>query len=93
MVFEPEIDAEAHALAGALRLEFCIGIQGTVASRGANMNPKMKTGEIEVSATALTVFNRSEPPPFPIEDNIDTTEEKRLAHRYLDLRRRPLQDA
>jgi aspartyl-tRNA synthetase len=52
----------------------------------------MKTGEIEVRATALTVFNRSEPTPFPIEDRIDTGEDKRLAHRYLDLRRRPLQE-
>ena len=91
VVFEPDINAEAHALAGRLRLEFCIGVQGKVASRGANVNPKMKTGEIEVRATALTIFNRSEPTPFPIEDTIDTTEEKRLAYRYLDLRRRPMQ--
>ncbi|HET6983483.1 MAG TPA: aspartate--tRNA ligase, partial [Myxococcaceae bacterium] len=93
VVFEPDIDPEAHALAGTLRLEWCIGVQGKVASRGANVNPKMKTGEIEVRATALSVFNRSEPTPFPIEDKIDTGEDKRLAHRYLDLRRRPLQQS
>jgi len=93
VVFEPDIDPEAHALAGSLRLEWCIGVRGTVASRGANVNPKMKTGEIEVKATALSVFNRSEPTPFPIEDKIDTAEEKRLTHRYLDLRRRPLQQS
>jgi len=92
VVFEPDIDPQAHELAGSLRLEWCIGVRGTVASRGANVNPKMKTGEIEVRATDLTVFNRSEPVPFPIEDRIDTGEEKRLAHRYLDLRRRPLQE-
>ncbi len=91
VVFEPDINLEAHAQAGALRLEYCIGIQGKVASRGANLNPKMRTGEIEVRATALSIFNRSEPVPFAIEDNVDTTEEKRLAYRYLDLRRRPLQ--
>jgi len=91
VVFEPDIDPEAHALAGTLRLEWCIGVQGKVVSRGANVNPKMKTGEIEVRATALTVFNRSEPTPFPIEDKIETAEEKRLVHRYLDLRRRPIQ--
>ena len=90
VVFEPDA-AEAHALAGSLRLEFCIGVRGKVVSRGKNVNPKMKTGEIEVKATDLTIFNRSEPTPFPIEDNIDTSEEKRLAHRYLDLRRAPLQ--
>jgi aspartyl-tRNA synthetase len=93
VVFEPDINAEAHAQAGALRLEFCIGVQGRVASRGANVNPKMRTGEIEVRATALTIFNRSEPVPFPIEDSVDTTEEKRLTYRYLDLRRRPMQES
>jgi aspartyl-tRNA synthetase len=92
VVFEPDIDKEAHAQAGALRLEYCIGIQGQVASRGANVNPKMRTGEIEVRATALSIFNKSEPVPFPIEDSVDTTEEKRLAYRYLDLRRRPMQE-
>ncbi|AKF82476.1 aspartyl-tRNA synthetase [Myxococcus fulvus] len=90
VVFEPD-HAEAHGLAGSLRLEYCIGVRGKVVSRGKNVNPKMKTGEIEVQASDLTIFNRSEPTPFPIEDAIDTSEEKRLAHRYLDLRRAPLQ--
>jgi aspartyl-tRNA synthetase len=93
VVFEPDIDPEAHALAGTLRLEWCVGVQGKVVSRGANVNPKMKTGEIEVKATALTIFNRSEPTPFPIEDKIETAEDKRLTYRYLDLRRPPLQQS
>jgi aspartyl-tRNA synthetase len=92
VVFEPDAK-EAHELAGQLRLEYCIGIRGKVISRGKNVNAKMKTGEIEVKADALTIFNRSEPTPFLIEDNIETGEEKRLAHRYLDLRRRPLQQS
>ncbi|HYV47517.1 MAG TPA: aspartate--tRNA ligase [Myxococcaceae bacterium] len=91
VVFEPDIEKTAHELAGTLRLEWCVGIRGKVVSRGANVNPKMKTGEIEVKATDLQVFNRSEPVPFQVEDQIDTAEEKRLAHRYLDLRRAPLQ--
>ncbi|HLL53213.1 MAG TPA: aspartate--tRNA ligase [Myxococcaceae bacterium] len=91
VVFEPDIAKEAHDLAGSLRLEFCIGIKGKVVSRGQNVNPKMKTGAIEIKASELTIFNRSEPTPFQIEDKIDTGEEKRLAHRYLDLRRVPLQ--
>ncbi len=90
VVFEPD-NAEAHALAGQLRLEYCIGIRGKVISRGKNVNPKMKTGEIEIKADALTIFNRSEPTPFLVEDNIETGEDKRLAYRYLDLRRAPLQ--
>src|SRR4051812_39062433 len=91
VVFEPDIEKAAHELAGTLRLEWCVGIRGKVVSRGSNVNPKMKTGEIEVKATDLQIFNRSEPVPFQVEDQIDTAEEKRLAHRYLDLRRAPLQ--
>jgi aspartyl-tRNA synthetase len=84
----------AHHLAHAnLRSEYCFGVEGVVVSRGKNANPRMKTGEIELVATRLEIFNRSEPVPFPLDDQIDTAEEKRLAHRYLDLRRRPLQDA
>ena len=93
VVFEKDVRADVHELAGQLRLEFCVGVCGKVVSRGANANPKLHTGEIEVHATELEIFNRSEPTPFPIEDSIDTGEEKRLAHRYLDLRRAPLQQA
>ncbi|MFZ5470987.1 MAG: aspartate--tRNA ligase [Myxococcota bacterium] len=91
VVFEPDIAQEAHALAGSLRHEWCIGIRGQVVSRGKNANPKMKTGEIEVKASEIALFNKSETPPFLIEDEIDTSEEKRLSHRYLDLRRALLQ--
>ncbi len=84
----------AHKLAHAqLRSEFCFGVEGVVVSRGKNLNPKMKTGEIELVATRLEIFNRSEPVPFPLDDEIDTAEEKRLAFRYLDLRRAPIRDA
>ncbi|WNG18491.1 aspartate--tRNA ligase [Cystobacter fuscus] len=93
VVFEPDIAKEAHDLAGQLRLEYCIGIKGKVVSRGSQVNPKLKTGEIEIKASDLTIFNRSEPTPFLVEDNIDTAEEKRLAYRFLDLRRRPLQQS
>jgi aspartyl-tRNA synthetase len=93
VVFEPDIAKEAHETAGQLRLEYCVGIRGKVASRGTQVNPKLKTGEIEIKATDLTIFNRSEPTPFLVEDNIDTSEEKRLAYRFLDLRRRPLQQS
>jgi hypothetical protein len=91
VVFEADVRPEVHELAGQLRLEYCIGVRGKVVSRGANVNPKLKTGEIEVHATDLEIFNRSEPVPFPVEDRIDTSEEKRLQYRYLDLRRGALQ--
>jgi aspartyl-tRNA synthetase len=80
-----------HELAEKLRLEYCAGIRGKVVSRGANVNARLKTGEIEVHASEIEIFNRSEPLPFQIEDQSDTAEEKRLQYRYLDLRRAPLQ--
>jgi aspartyl-tRNA synthetase len=91
VVFRPEVNAEAHALAGDLRGEFCIGVTGTVDARGANVNPKLGTGEVELTADRLEIFARAETPPFPIEDGIDTNEALRLKHRYLDLRRPELQ--
>ncbi len=91
VVFEQDVRPEVHELAGQLRLEFCVGLRGKVLSRGNNVNPKLHTGEIEIHATDLEIFNRSEPAPFQIEDRIDTSEEKRLQYRYLDLRRAPLQ--
>jgi aspartyl-tRNA synthetase len=60
-------------------------------SRGTNKNPKLPTGEIEVRGVELSVFNKSETPPFEIAESIDTGEEKRLQYRYLDLRRAPFQ--
>jgi aspartyl-tRNA synthetase len=91
VVFRPEVSADAHALAGELRGEFCIGVRGTVDERGANVNPKLATGEVELTADRLEIFSRAETPPFPIEDKIDTHEALRLKHRYLDLRRPELQ--
>ena len=91
VVFEEDVRPEVHEIAGQLRLEYAVGIRGKVVSRGGNVNSRLKTGEIEVHATDLEIFNRSEATPFPIEDKIDTAEEKRLAYRFLDLRRAPLQ--
>ncbi|MFW6368984.1 MAG: aspartate--tRNA ligase, partial [Myxococcota bacterium] len=90
--FDPTVGAEAHRRASTIRGEYVIGIQGIVRSRGDQVNDRMPTGEIEIWADRLEVFNRAETPPFHIEDEIDTGEQLRLQYRYLDLRRRPLQD-
>ena len=87
VVFDPQVEPRAHALAGDLRSEFCIGVGGQVRSRGENVNPKLDTGEIEISADVLEIFSRADTPPFPIDDEIETNEALRLKHRYLDLRR------
>jgi aspartyl-tRNA synthetase len=91
VVFGPDVDKDAHALAGELRSEFCIAVQGRVISRGENANPKLPTGEIEVEATRLHIFSRAETPPFEITDDTEAGEAVRLKYRYLDLRRPALQ--
>jgi aspartyl-tRNA synthetase len=91
VVFEPDVDKDAHALAGDLRNEFCIGVTGTVHLRGGHKNPNLPTGEIEVKVKRLTIFSRAETPPFEIADDVNTNETVRLKYRYLDLRRPSLQ--
>jgi len=97
LVFDPDrkgygdLPKDAYGLAQMLRSEWVIGVRGLVVSRGTNKNPRLPTGEIEVHVVELTVFNKAETPPFEIIDDLDTSEEKRLQYRYLDLRRAPLQ--
>jgi aspartyl-tRNA synthetase len=92
IVFEPSVNTEAFTLASELRSEFCIGVTGTVVDRGEKgRNPKIPTGEIEVHCDRLTIFSKSETPPFELSDNVDTNEQLRLKHRALDLRRPGLQ--
>ena len=91
VVFEPHVSADAHARAGDLRHEFCVGVAGVVVPRGGHQNPNLPTGEIEVKADALTIFSTSETPPFEISDGTLAGESVRLKHRYLDLRRPALQ--
>jgi aspartyl-tRNA synthetase len=86
-----EMVKAAHTLAEQVRGEWVVGIRGVVVSRGDNSNPRLATGQIEVHVVEATVFNKSETPPFEITDDLDTREEIRLEHRYLDLRRAPLQ--
>src|ERR1041385_2217924 len=64
------------------------GIVQIVVDRAAAVrNPKIRTGDVEVIANNIEIFNRSETPPFPIDDEVNAAEELRLKHRYLDLRR------
>lgn len=104
VVFDPEASPEAHRLAEGTRPEWVLGVRGQVRSRGEQFskkegkmvsaaNPNISTGEVEVLVLEATVFNRSDTPPFAIEAQLDTREEVRLEHRYLDLRREPLQRA
>jgi aspartyl-tRNA synthetase len=88
VVFNPEVSPKVHEKAHVLRSEYVIGIRGKVEKRLEGMtNPKLKTGEIEVFATELRIFNAAETPPFIIEDNVDVSENIRLKFRHIDLRR------
>ena len=92
VVFKPEIAAEAHEHAGSIRSEYVILVRGVIEPRSEDtVNPKMKTGEVEVNVHELRLLNTATPPPFPIEEETDADEAVRLRHRIHDLRRPPLQ--
>src|SRR4029078_10729675 len=95
IVVSSETDTAAHAKAKNIRGEFVIGIKGQVVSRAdGTHNAKLATGDIEVRATELLVFNDAKVPPFQLEvagsENL-ADEATRLKYRYLDLRRPSLQ--
>ncbi len=91
--FDPDEAPEISEQANRLRSEWCIAIRGEVVSRGENTNPDMPTGEVEVVPHTLEVFSSAKTPPFVIRDEPDAHEDLLLKYRYLDLRRRPLQEA
>ncbi len=90
LVLDENTPEEVRAATAELGREYVIQVTGTVRERSAK-NPKMPTGEIEIAVSALTVLNRSEVPPFTIEEHSDGGDELRMKYRYLDLRRPPLQ--
>jgi aspartyl-tRNA synthetase len=83
---------ELQAKAGDLRSEYCIAVIGTVKQREPNtVNKNLPTGEIEVFAHDLRLFNDSKPLPFSLSETGNVNEEVRLKYRYLDLRRPEMQ--
>ena len=92
VVFDPLIDPEAHRAAGVIRSEFVLSVSGKVRERGEGLtNPNLLTGEIELATDELEILNVARTPPFAVEDEIDTAEDVRLKHRYVDLRRPKMQ--
>lgn len=89
VVFRPESNPEAHKIAGDLRSEWVIAVTGKVIPRAEGMvNPKIKTGAIEVEASTLIILSKAKTPPFSIcDESIQVHEELRLKYRYLDIRR------
>jgi len=87
VVFDPDY-AEAFRLAESVRSEYVLKIHGKVRSRPAGTeNPNLTTGKIEVLANSLEILNKAETPPFPLESEVEVSEETRLRYRYIDLRR------
>jgi aspartyl-tRNA synthetase len=75
-----------------LRAEYVIAVLGRVEKRSPDtVNPKVKTGEIEVEAREIRLLNDAKTPPFPIADDSPVSEDTRLTYRYLDLRRTRMQ--
>ncbi len=92
MVARCEASAEAHAVANEVRSEYVIAVVGEVEARDAEtINPSLATGKVEVLAREIRILSEARTPVFPIEDELDTHEEVRLKHRYLDLRRPRMQ--
>ncbi len=92
VVFNPDVNSAVHAKAHAIRSEYVLGVRGKVDPRPEGMvNPKLKTGAIEVMVDELKILNAAATPPFLIEDHIEVSENVRLSHRHQDLRRPALQ--
>jgi aspartyl-tRNA synthetase len=92
VVCNREVSAEAHDKAEDIRAEYVVGVEGKVVLRAPEtVNPQIPTGEVEVMARTLLLLNEAKTPPFPVEDDIRTSEETRLRYRYLDLRRGRMQ--
>ena len=81
---------DLYEKAATVRGEYVLAAKGIVRMR-ESINPNMPTGEIEIEVNELRILNKSQTPPFYIEENSDVKEELRLKHRYLDLRRPDMQ--
>ncbi|TXB63207.1 aspartate--tRNA ligase [Phaeodactylibacter luteus] len=86
-ISSPELLEQARSVGR----EFVLQAKGKVAER-ASKNDKIPTGEVEIEVTELTILNASSVPPFTIDDDTDGGDDLRMKYRYLDLRRRPVQE-
>ncbi|MDE7398915.1 MAG: aspartate--tRNA ligase [Oscillospiraceae bacterium] len=91
LVFDETTEKSVFEKAKTIRGEDVLMIRGAVRAR-ESVNTEIKTGGLEILVSELRVLGKSETPPFEIVPNSKTNEELRLKYRYLDLRRKPLQD-
>jgi aspartyl-tRNA synthetase len=88
VVFDPQVNEEAHDKARILRNEWVVAVKGKVSPRlEGQENPDMPTGAIELQVTELKILNKADVPPFQVDGAVDASETLRLKYRYLELRR------
>jgi aspartyl-tRNA synthetase len=93
VVFNPQVAQEAYEVAGSFRNEYVVQVTGEVALRPEGTeNPKLATGNIEVTATGTVILNPSKTPPFYINEDTEVEETLCLKNRYLYLRRPRMTD-
>ena len=90
----PQTSPAAYEVAQAIRPEFVVEIAGKVNKRPEkNINKDIPTGTVEIEVKSLNILSRSETPPFDLTtDGLEIGEEVRLRYRYLDLRRKRMQE-
>jgi aspartyl-tRNA synthetase len=91
LVFNMESDSGLCEQARKLGREFVVQAEGKVRER-SNKNPQIPTGEIEIMVEKLEILNKSDTPPFTIEENTDGGDDLRMKYRYLDLRRKVVRE-
>ena len=93
LVFDPDTQTEMHKISRDLRCEWVVAAKGMVRPRGEGLeNPKLPTGQIEISINELQILNTSKTPPFEVDSAENVNEELRLTNRYIDLRRTEMQE-
>ena len=90
VILSEEINKESFEKAKLVKPEYCIAVTGNIVKREAP-NKDMETGMVELQCMELKVLSESETPPIMVEEGANTTEQIRLKHRYLDLRRPDMQ--
>ena len=91
VVFNDKIPRELFDRADTLRSEYVVGVKGMVAERESK-NTDLPTGDIEVFAEDLIIYSQADTPPIYIKDDDNVDDNLRLKYRYLDLRKKKMQD-
>ena len=91
IVFDDSIPEELFEKADTLRSEYVVGVKGTVRERESK-NSEIPTGDIEVTAEDLIIYSKADTPPIYIKDDDNVDDNLRLKYRYLDLRKKKMQD-